>query len=26
MAPGDRPGHGLKLSEDARQEYRVKRA
>ena len=26
MAPGDRPGHGLKLREDARQEYRVKRA
>jgi L-alanine-DL-glutamate epimerase-like enolase superfamily enzyme len=26
MAPGDRPGHGLKLRDDARQEYRVKRA
>jgi L-alanine-DL-glutamate epimerase-like enolase superfamily enzyme len=26
MSPGDRPGHGLKLREDARTEYRVTRA
>lgn len=26
MAPGDRPGHGLRLREDARREYRVTRA
>jgi L-alanine-DL-glutamate epimerase-like enolase superfamily enzyme len=26
MAPGDRPGHGLKLRDDARKEYRVTRA
>ena len=26
MAPGDRPGHGLKLRDGARQEYRVARA
>ncbi len=26
MTPGDRPGHGLRLREDARREYRVTRA
>lgn len=26
MAPGERPGHGLKLRDDARKEYRVARA